>query len=324
MEGKKTEITVELGAIPDGPDAYHPAAERGWQENLEEIQRMDRLFGDQIDVKAIPYEGTKSLLSGGRKGRVAYPELIQCMRFYNREGLPFMVPFNGGLCLEEGLIDVSEARFKTEQIVLEALANSAEKSGQINVVTVLRDELREFVRKEYPNLRIVGSCLRYIGGRKGEFDGEKRMTEDLDLFDEIVPLNQHTVPQFLSRFQDRIDQIIAFLCLGCACDGKGEEGFYRCYNHHVEEEFFNQGRDLDTPLPISVEDFDFMGSKLDTLTPECFAEQLENRPEDLKEILEMGVRKFKIPRIAIEKLEVFNAIYQVRRIIEEGNYGFSG
>ncbi|MBT4917028.1 hypothetical protein HN709_04085 [Candidatus Peregrinibacteria bacterium] len=324
MEEAKTEITLELGAIPDGRDTWHPAAEGGWRENLEKVQDIDRYFGDKIDFRAIPYEGTKSLLSGGRKGRVSPAELIQCIKFYNRSGLPFMVPFNGGLCLEETPIDISGTRFKTEQLVLEALANSAETTGQTNVVTVLRDELRDFVRKEYPNLRIVGSCIRYVGGRKGEFDGEKRMAEDLDLFDEIVPLNQHTVPQFLSKFEDRIDKIIVFLCLGCACNGEGEEGFYRCYRHHVEEELFNQGKEKGTPLPISVEEFSFMGSKLDTLNPMCFAEPLERREEDLRELLDMGVRKFKLPRIGTQELAVFNSIFQIKRAVEESRYGFSG
>ncbi len=292
-------LTIEFGAL-DASCTEIPFRDPIGYGCASAMNSADELVKKcpDIDFTLLPYEGTSSPLSGGRKEWLSSDDLIRTIGLYNAEGYPFAVPFNGGLRFRETTFDVAnDPRFETEMKVLHALADSGAKYGVDNHVTITHDSLLSVVREHFPELTTVASCIRFVGGRRGEFGGVDEYRRAFEDFDLVVPLNQHTTWQFLSQFRDRVDQMLLFLNMECSRNDQRE--CYKCYCGYEE---MASGSDELVGAPVPAGDFDCLVSPdIGGLDPRL-RNQCNNKGaklaerEDIIDLALEGVNKFKIAR----------------------------
>ena len=290
----KPKIFIEFGAADPCVDvSQYP--DTGFV--LDEIAKVREVLGEFVDIEFCPYDSTDCLLSGGRKSNPDLNSLKQYIEDFNEKGIPFMVPFNGGLGLSRGVeLDLDSYHFDTEREVMELLADNSAKYGVQNGVTVLRDELRRYVMDRLDGVLDVGaSCIRFVGGRRGEFRGMEEYDIAFRDFDHVVPLNQHTTFEFLHRYREHAGKMLLLLNSTCS-----SQEMLKCYTDYLGYQsalvLHHFGEEEEDPSP---EEFDCISNASFPYTRDCRWDNygiLYDREEDLKPLMEMGVSRFKIPR----------------------------
>jgi len=257
-----------------------------------------------FDIKLLPYDSIHTPLSGGRQlldlQPLDYLGIADLIRSYNQRGIPFMVPFNGGTSLPRSFrIDLlSDERLEVARRVLEVLAENGQRYGVQNSVTVARDDVRESVRSAFPDLSILASSLKFVGGYEGEFKGFKEYEDGFRDFDKVVIVNQHSTPDFLHRYREWVQKMVVFLTLGC-----DNRNLSKCFTHYAIldpsdglDPDFNWRRFPGRILYIPND------SPYYPLQGDCKPDEKRGtlllysiRPFLIK-LFEMGVRQFKFPR----------------------------
>jgi len=312
------ELSIEYGAVDsliDPIDTCEADIEILADRVVETVEEVRTGTGNVL-LKPIPYESFASWLCGGREAVLTIDKLKQIINVYNRKGISFMVPFNGGLVLpERETIDVirNSRRYNFEREVLELLAENTARYDVENQVTVLRDDLLDNIRRHFSNLITVASCIKFVGGREGKFKGQGEYDEAFEKYDLVCPLNQHTNYDFLEQYIQNAHQIIAFLQLGC-----DHPNLHHCYEHYFAMEMIGDRKavtkeELEAhPGYIPADEFTSIQSGLSLMNPEdqcidddlplinpedqCIDGELSSREWDLKELIRIGVNKFKVPR----------------------------
>jgi hypothetical protein len=307
-------ITIEAGI-----DAFDGLGMRSY-ELPETAERARKLFRrDGIEADIIFYSGNgETRFQGGRhqKRFRARRHRLDIKRL-NENGFSFMLALNGGLRhRHEHDFDYKE------RSTLDLLALGNQKHGVRNKVTITREHLYGTVRRDYPGLEVIASCIQQFDPRKTEGYGEK-----FGKYDGVVIVNQHTTPEFLKKYEDFTDKMIVFLNLPC-----NRTNLYECLLHYLrteqgcehnhELEYCPAAHELDvTPCEIKhswrcspsnhearMETLALLkGVELPKEDP-CLGGKLTYRWYDLSELLEMGVRQFKIPRgvpLVLDEYNVF-------------------
>lgn len=259
-------------------------------------------WGDRFDINLVPYEGTnEDYFRGGRHSPFSADELIEFIKAITSHGFSFMVPFNGGMELNRGdRVDLDREEFKATRRILDCLAEATEAHAVKTYATILRDELLEVVKEKYSKIKTVASCIKFVGGRKGEFRGREEYTKAFEAHDDVTILPQHTTPDFLQNYRQYVGKMVLLATSTC-----GQTDLYGCYEHYAKSESPYNLPDYMIGKPKHVpprSDFDFIPSQ----RPEeegpspCqnYRNALLERPDDLRYILELGVRKFKFARYA--------------------------
>lgn len=286
---------IEFGAF-DGYYSHDPSAIPVVQE-IEKIQEVIRTtFGDQVEVTFLPYEGTRSLMGGGRVDAPTPAQLTAAVQDFNQAGISFMVALNGGRGLPRNAeIDLMSYRLDTERRILDTLAEYGAVNNVTNHVTVVHDGLWEVIKRDYPSVSTTASCIRFVGGKEGEFKGREEYTEAFNRFDAVVPLNQHTTPQFLAEWKAFATKMMPLLNSKCDI-----ENTMQCLVHYL----YLEGARLPEGLTWTKADSRVQGYV--TLPNPDFGPrrgcsekmdgQLWARTSHLTELIRWGVHQFKIGR----------------------------
>lgn len=234
-----------------------------------------------IDLQIVPYAGSSGAHRGGRFTREDNAALPGLITMLNSAGIPFMYAMNGGLLMDQTVLpDESEVR------VLDALATCADSYGLKNKVVITRGVLLPYLRRAYPVLEVVASCIQQTSPREcGPYDAKLRE------YDYVVPLNQHTTYDCLKGVERDAGRLIVFLMLTC-----GAVDTRCCYGDYLAHERISPDVILQqlatsafgalTPSRLSPEDSgcNWPGAALNT------------RLSDLTALIRMGVNKFKVTR----------------------------
>jgi hypothetical protein len=234
-----------------------------------------------IDLQIVPYAGSSGTHRGGRFIRSDNGELPGMITTLNSVGIPFMYAMNGGLLCDESVLpDESEAR------VLDVLATCGDRFGLKNKVVITRGALLPYLRRTYPVLEVVASCIQQTSPREsGPYEVKLRE------YDYVVPLNQHTTYDCLQGLGANAGRLIVFLMLTC-----GAADTRCCYGDYLAHERISPDIILQqlatgsfnalTPSRLSPEDSgcNWPGAALNT------------RLHDLTALIRMGVNKFKVTR----------------------------
>jgi hypothetical protein len=267
------------------------------------VERIHRLKHEAerdegIDLEVIVYEGSSSLHRGVRPvspANEAMPDLIGKL---NSAGIPFIFAMNGGLLHPEATLpDESELR------VLDFLSSSGCKTGLKNKVVITRHALHSYLRRTYPDLEIVASCIQQLSPREcGPYIDKFRD------YDFVVPLNQHTTFDFLKSLQEHAGRLIVFLKLTC-----GMVDTRYCYSDYLSMEKI--------PWEIIVPQLNTIPS--DRLIPSGLAPTdsgcnnpraaLITREHDLSGLIRMGVHTFKVSRAQQLLPEDYRLLIQLLR-----------
>ncbi len=258
--------------------------------NLSNLRNKVRaLTGFDLDV--ITYFGLLSRHGGGRLTGVDYKTLASWFDLLNRKGIPVGIALNGGLTF------ASDEKLDYEELkTLTRLDDNAQYFEVDNLVVVTKDYLRREIRKRFHHLKIVSSCIQHLDPvNNGEIETYDRLFRDYDF---VVPLNQHTTYDFLQRFSQHAEKMLALLNLACP-----KADTFRCYNDYVgvelelAEEVEDRSHIAGERVVIESPDYDGVPSMLPDESLKCFEDgKLIQRPNDVIRLLQMGVRHFKIPR----------------------------
>jgi hypothetical protein len=234
-----------------------------------------------IDLQIVPYAGSSGAHRGGRFIRSDNGELPELITMLNSAGIPFMYALNGGLLFDETVLpDESETR------VLDAMATCGNKFELKNKVVITRGALLPYLRRTYPVLEAVASCIQQTSPREcGPYNVKLRE------YDYVVPLNQHTTYDSLRGLERDAGRLIVFLMLTCgAVDTRCCYGDYLAHERISPEVILRQMAKGPfgglTPTRLSPEDSgcNWPGAALNTRLP------------DLTALIRMGVNKFKVTR----------------------------
>jgi hypothetical protein len=234
-----------------------------------------------IDLQIVPYAGSGGAHRGGRLVRSDNEALPGLITILNSAGIPFIYAMNGGLLFDETVLpDESEAR------VLDVLAACGNRFGLKNKVVITRGALLRYLRRTYPVLEVVASCIQQTSPREcGPYDVKLRE------YDYVVPLNQHTTYDCLKGLGADADRLIVFLMLTC-----GAVDTRCCYGDYLAHERISPDVILQQ-LATAV----FSGLIPSRLSPEDSGcnwpgAALNTRLPDLTALIRMGVNKFKVTR----------------------------
>lgn len=258
-------------------------------------------------VACVPYEGTKSLLSGGKASILSLGDILEFIEFFSERGRSVMVPFNGGINVRKDIVlDLNgDKRFGIEREILGCLDHYSKKYGVEHSVTLLRDDIRDQIATLYPGLRKVASCIKFAGGKTGSFRGMREYEDAFETYDRVVIAPQHTDPQFLERFAENIHKAVLLVLTGCS-----REDLSHCYDHYLEQERAIQ---IQTWLNWEKDELEQVESREDfACIPKCtefedycpFSKEKDEKkprtlieaPHTVRKLIETGVRNFKSDR----------------------------
>lgn len=250
---------------------------------VERIHRLQREAEreERIDLEVIVYEGSSGSHRGVRPVSPANEALPALIGTLNAAGIPFIFAMNGGLLHPEAVLpDESEVR------VLDSLASRGLGSGLKNKVVITRHALLPWLRRTYPSLEVVASCVQQISPRESRPYAAK-----LQDYDYVVPLNQHTTYDFLKDLREHAGRLIVFLKLTC-----GMVDTRYCYSDYLSMEkvpWETIVRQL-TTLPPGL----LIPSGLTADDSGCNNPRsaLITREHDLAGLIRMGVCIFKVSR----------------------------
>ncbi|MBT6048399.1 MAG: hypothetical protein HOG49_16480, partial [Candidatus Scalindua sp.] len=245
----ETSVTFEY--CMEGIDDFKKEPQKAVVNALRARDKLQSAYPD-IGINMWPYARVKSVLSGGRKAVFDKKQLMEISQRFNRSGTPFILAWNGGIGMQKNLeIDWDSPHFRHVYKLLAHLQGGHPD----NAVTLMRDDVLDQVCEAFPYLKKIASCMKFMGGKRGEFsiepgdDEYDRAMRD-DRLDYIVPANQHSTPEFLHRFRDRIEKLILFLDLKCS-----RSNMHECLLHMAEFEKLHHSRrdawyfDLDDIVP---------------------------------------------------------------------------
>jgi len=294
-------FTVEYGAFERVCDEfYYP---RGIEFAFKQ-QEINRSKG--VPISVVPYNGVRdTVLASARRTPIVDSPSIEMLKIgtakANELGMGLKVAMNGGLQIPGQIDLVNDPRFRNDLQVLELLAEEGAKNGVQNIVAVYRNEVLEVVRNLFPNLLVAASTIRYAVPRTEE-EHEKKYREDLAIFDQVVPIPQHTTSGFLRKFKEDADKLVIFPFLRCA-----QPDLTACQLHYNEvysglDSEYKQNPNKDCR--------------------KCTGEALFSREEDAKKVIALGVSNFKLARndsgngLSSRLKEIANIYLLVQRRIE--------
>jgi hypothetical protein len=285
-------------------------------ETLDGIRSFFRNYDIEPDI--VFYDGLDGTrFTGGREReeRLRISKLRKRIRRLNRRKKSFMLTLNGGLRHQDEFgFDDREKR------TLDLLAFGNQRYETKNKVTITREHLYDILRRDYPELEVIASCIQQLDPGRTEDYGDK-----LKKYDGVVILNQHTTPEFLRQYEEHAGKMIAFLNLQC-----NRTNLYKCLLHYLrieqgcehnsELEYCPAANELDiTPCQIesservSLTDHEALTETLidvfeiDREEDPCLRGDLAHRAYDLSGLIKMGIRTFKLPRgipVKWDELEV--------------------
>ncbi|MBT4917279.1 hypothetical protein HN709_00240 [Candidatus Peregrinibacteria bacterium] len=291
------DLYIEFGAQDGGYTQYFCAIPV--VQAAEELQEdLRRNFGDRVNLVLIPYEGDPGVLGGGRQSNLTTRSFEENVPIFNQAGMPFMLAMNGGVGLPpDAEIDLNDGRFESERMILDCMAESGEKHGVRNMVTVIHDNLIEALQEKYP-FDVVSSCVGFTGGKKGLFRGKQSYDKAFELADAVCPTNQHTTPGFLREWIRYAHKMVLLLNSHCA-----SADMHKCFTHYQMLDapvlFHILGIDTENKGEVEREDFEGIHNPEFPYTPGCTElkhGQLWHRPEQIEEFMRWGVNKFKLGR----------------------------
>jgi len=247
-----------------------------------------------IDLEILIYSGVSSPLSGGRPDRVSLQQAAVLARTLNMEGIRFCLAINGGLTLRPLL---GQDVLRQIDPMLDIISSSGQTHRLRNSVVITHPGLLPHIRSNYPELETIASCIQPLYPF-AEHDYQ-RAFEDYDF---VVPLNQHTTPEFLSQYRNYADRMLVFLTLGC-----GIPHFAKCYVHYLDiESGYPTHNEASTR--VSPKSLEVIPCQLKEPHRGCDDGALITREEDLLGLLHMGIRKFKIPRNGLLRMQVLSKL----------------
>jgi len=290
-------LTLEY-CIEDIAD-FHVSPSLAVENTLRARDSVQSEFPD-IELSLLPYGRIKSIFTGGRNPKFERDKFLRIAKELNGVKIACAVVLNGGLLMPRNMeLSWGDPRMEDIKATLDTLA----ESDVDNAVTIYHDALLDVVHERYPDLKKIASCIRFVGGRKGEFKNEPGDDEYDKAFADkrfsyIVPLNQHTTYDFLKRFEGDADRIIAFLSSGCCSDD-----LYQCYHHYCGTERGNLitmpnklRRSCDLFNTPDKDQFAYIKSGVyENSFSSCRCGQLYSRPRDFGKLVQMGVNKYKVP-----------------------------
>lgn len=303
---EKPRITIEVG-LRDANGCFEGM--RHFPAVLEKMTQIRRQFEDKADLDLVPFERPMgAALKGGRyySGLSSF-NFASCCEHFNENGYSFMAPLNGGLVTTAPYapIDLESKIFDTDRAALSVLAENSSKFGVINYVTVARDDVRDFIRKKFPELKIIASCAKFVGGHAGVFKGEGEYDDAFEGYDYVTPVNQHSTPEFLDRRRGHVKKMVLLLLTGCNCVLSRD-----CFEHYVKAQsplfngLFNRSKKFSG-------DFARVADPYFLAKSECagslWGSLLTSRIVDLMRFVDFGVDRFKIPSgIGVDTLDPDN------------------
>lgn len=292
---EKPTLTIEFP--PFQTDADTP------DKVLKQIADLRDEFSESINLILIPYFGLETQLSLFHRGSsFSRTKALQLISELNSAKQSVMVPLNGGVTLPPDH-PFSDPLFSFDRRFIEALSAISVKHSVENYVTVTPDQVRAYIKKYFSNLKVIASCVKFVGGEKGKFKGVAEYANAFQDYDSVVALNQHASFDFLKQFEADAKKMILLLNLDCA-----SADLYTCYLKHYCS---FQGAFLNDRWPaVGREVFDFIprqfavGPGKMRICQSCDGTgRLENRKQDLERFISMGVNKFKFPRSVKENEE---------------------
>jgi hypothetical protein len=283
-------LTLEY-SIEDIVD-FHQSPASAIDKTLRAHEDIQERF-PEVEISLLPFARIKSVFTGGRCPKFSQERFLGIAQELNRVKISCMMVLNGGLLLPKDItLNWKDPQMENIKEALDTLANSEVD----NAVTLYHDALLDVVDKRYPDLKKTASCIRFVGGKKGEFQTESK-NDEYDEYDRtfadkrfsnVVPLNQHTTYEFLQRFKGEAARIMAFLKLHCS-----GANLYNCYMHYcyTEREQFGVNRDG----IVDQQEFVSIKSQIkESLVSPCIGGYLSSRGHDLKDLINMGVNKYKL------------------------------
>lgn len=306
---EKPRITIEVGLRDANGGNCSFEGVRHFPVVLDRMTQIRRQFEDKADLDLVPFERPMgAALKGGRY----YPGLGlrsfgMCCERFNRDGYSFMAPLNGGLVTTAPYapIDLESKIFDTDRAALSVLAENSSKFGVTNYVTVTRDDVRDFIRKKFPGLKIIASCAKFVGGHADVFKGKREYDDAFEGYDYVTPVNQHSTPEFLDRWRGHVKKIV--LLLLTECNGELSRD---CFEHYVRSQsvlfngLYNRSKEFSGDF-VKVTDPCFLAKT--KCAGSLWGSLLTSRIVDLMRLVDFGVDRFKIPSgIGVDTLDPEN------------------
>lgn len=244
-----------------------------------------------IELEVLIYTGMVTRLSGGRPTDFKMRDVESIVHSLNSSGRRMNLAINGGL---NSGPDLALKALHDLDYVLSMLTESTLTHGVKNSVIITHPRLFEYISNEYPDLGTVASCIQALYPFCQYDYGKAFRTYDC-----VVPLNQHTTPEFLEQYSNYSPKMLVFLTLGC-----GTSNLAKCFDHytHIESEYLNSEN---APAQPNNRRFAPLPSQLADKRFNCDNADLASRERDLACLIRMGVNMFKVPRNGILRESVF-------------------
>lgn len=169
--------------------------------------------------------------------------------------------------------------------ILSLLQDNNKRFDLENGVIVTNARFFEMIKEHFPGVRTIASCIQALNSENSEYGPR---FEEYDL---VTILNQHSCREYLAKYRGSADRMIVQLKSGC---GRGD--LYECYLHYCELEKNMSTSSVIGAQVLEREGFHVIPSQFGDLG--CYSPEavLLRRERDLLDLLEMGVRKFKVQR----------------------------
>jgi hypothetical protein len=234
-----------------------------------------------VDLEIVPYAGSSGAHVGGRHVKEDNATLPEIVAELSSNGIAFVFVMNGGLLFADDVLpDPSEEK------VLEAMARAGGSSGVPNKVGITRSALLPYLRRTYPGLDVIASCIQQTSPKEAAPYAVK-----LAAYDYVVALNQHTTVAYLSGLGVDLSRLIVFLKLQCGSpDTRCCYGDYLAHENLPPETILTE---LNCPSFAGL-----VGNRLPPESSGCNEHRatLLARRHDLEGLIRLGVDKFKVTR----------------------------
>jgi hypothetical protein len=271
-------VLVECGVY--SLDKVEPEA-TSLVDRIERLKKRARVE-DGVELVLAPYTGSSGAHRGGRHVREDNAAVPSLVRHLNADGIPFVFVMNGGLLFDESVLpDPGEER------ILEAMAQAGGTAELRNRVAISRQALLPYLRRSYPGVEVMASCIQQTSPRECAPYADK-----LRAYDHVVVLNQHTTGAFLGTLAGcDLGRLVVFLKLQCG--SPDTRCCYADYLAHEDNPPETIVREL-TTRPMNA----LIGSQLREEHSGCNWDlaALIRRPSDLEAVVSMGIRQFKVTR----------------------------
>ena len=287
------DITIEMGYFPlTGGTKGKP--------DLEWIQEQKQIAAQHdVTLHFMIYDGITSTNSGGRP-ILGQERFLDILPFCNSNEMPVIMAPNGGLLRPE----VTELDAK-EHSHLDELAKSAQTHKLKNKVIVTYPSIADQVRKEYPGLELIASCIQQVETRFPETYQQK-----FEKYDYVVPLNQDINFETLSPLKQYADKMIIFLTLPCQSSDRDT-----CRKHYMILETQATAEDQREAAEKVLQSH-YADSELENCN--CLnSNALFKYPKKLLPLMGLGVNKFKYQRMDFPDAQSLQCLYMGAEMLKE-------